>query len=252
MSPCACCLLVWKCSASSWCMRCSQLVDPCPHLIQTAGYWFVADAGHQPRGDSFHFICLFRFDGFDLNYLVEVRIGSWNFLISEWSMLDELPVSLLPRSTDPLPTHRYRISFAAEMLESMDNLPRIFYSQILPLVVVSQGGDLDAQAHMLKRMMLVNKRWRAWVVGSTPWIRHLLRNLTTMVNALADEVQLHKLQIESQNLPTEVPPRKRRYLITLDDLLYNPFYSLEPHGRRKRVKARWRCTESFIVSNTIW
>lgn len=67
------------------------------------------------------------------------------------------------------------------MAASVENLDRVFYSQILPLVVTSQAGDLQEQESLMKRMMLVSKRCRTWVTGSTPWIRHLLRVLDRIV-----------------------------------------------------------------------
>lgn len=119
------------------------------------------------------------------------------------------------------------------MTESVENLPHIFYSQILPLVVASQGADLQAQENMLKTMMLVNKRWKVWVQGSTAWIRRLLRVLKNIVDEAQEELELALVQRKRQDDSSQMPSRKRPYLITLDDLLENPLYALKPQVEKR-------------------
>lgn len=115
------------------------------------------------------------------------------------------------------------------------NLDRVFYSQILPLVVASQEGDLEAQETMLKHMMFVSKRWRTWAVGSTPWIRHLLRDLNQTVTEAQQELDLAIMQSKLQQESDALPSKKRRYIVTLDDLLDNELYAL-PVIAEKRSK----------------
>lgn len=105
------------------------------------------------------------------------------------------------------------------MAASVENFEHVFYSQILPLVVTSQAGDLQEQESLMKRMMLVSTRSKTWVTGSTPWIRHLLRVLDRIVTDAQQDLDVAIAQNNRQIQLDVVPAKKRPYIVTIDDLI---------------------------------
>lgn len=89
----------------------------------------------------------------------------------------------------------------------------------------------------MKRMMLVSKPWKTWVVGSTPWIRHLVRVLNKIVTEAQEDLDFAIVQSNGQRELEALEAKKRPYVLTLDDLLNGPNCALDLQvGKMPRIQ----------------